>query len=120
VAGARGRSIEGSGIGLALVQELVTLHGGAITAESEVGRGTRFTIGIPFGTAHLPADQVCGEVGPATPGRIEGFVSEARRWLPDAEDAAADAVTEPPVGHGSGRVLLADDNADMRGYVERL
>ncbi len=47
-------SIEGSGIGLALVQELVKLHGGAIRVESEAGAGTAFTVSLPFGTGHLP------------------------------------------------------------------
>src|SRR4029079_8458516 len=50
------RSNEGSGIGLALVKELVALHGGTITADSTEGAGTTFTIRVPFGTAHLPAD----------------------------------------------------------------
>jgi signal transduction histidine kinase len=53
---ARARSNEGSGIGLALVQELVQLHGGTITASSTQGEGTTFTIRLPFGHAHLPAD----------------------------------------------------------------
>ena len=50
IAGQKSRSYEGSGIGLALVQELVKLHGGDIHAESEVGLGTTFTICVPFGT----------------------------------------------------------------------
>jgi PAS domain S-box-containing protein len=49
VRGARGRTFEGSGIGLALVQELIRLHGGAARVESEVGCGSRFIVTIPFG-----------------------------------------------------------------------
>ena len=46
--------IEGSGIGLALVQELVRLHGGDIRVEVASGRGTAFTVSVPFGVDHLP------------------------------------------------------------------
>ena len=53
---ARARSTEGSGIGLALVKELVGLHGGTITADSQEGVGTTFTVRLPFGAAHLPTD----------------------------------------------------------------
>ena len=58
VEGQRSRSFEGSGIGLALVNELVKLHGGAITVESEVDRGTTFKVTIPFGTSHLPKEKI--------------------------------------------------------------
>src|SRR6478735_3149231 len=61
VAGAKGRSFEGSGIGLALVHELVRLHGGDVRVESEVGRGTTFFVTIPTGSAHLPQDRLAKE-----------------------------------------------------------
>ena len=58
---ARGRTHEGSGIGLALVQELVKLHGGTIRAESALGQGTTVLISLPTGKSHLPPEQVGDE-----------------------------------------------------------
>ncbi|WP_329445172.1 SpoIIE family protein phosphatase [Streptomyces sp. NBC_01426] len=127
---ARSRSNEGSGIGLALVKELVGLHGGEISATSTEGRGTRFTIRLPFGSAHLPADAVLAEAGDgAAPFATDPFVQEALRWLPGEQTAATSAVVTgieesidgPP--HGPAlpvHVLVADDNADMREYLSRL
>lgn len=132
VEGARGRSYEGSGIGLALVSELVRQHGGDIYVESEEGRGTTFTIDIPFGSAHLPPEQVNAAVDESRDGtRARSFVEEALRWLPDgvahAETAEAEVIKDvSPSGRGdqSGalqrRVVLADDNADLRDYIGRL
>jgi PAS domain S-box-containing protein len=127
VADARGRSGEGSGIGLAMVRELVALHGGTITAESEPGAGTTFTVDLPLGIAHLPADRlapatpdVSGHRPTTSPHVASPYVAEALRWLPDDEQglpAADDAARQPGSG---GRVLVADDNADMRDYLTRL
>lgn len=119
----RSRSNEGSGIGLALVQELVELHGGAITAESEPGVGTTFTIRLMFGSAHLPADQITSAATDAdlATNTAEPFVQEALRWLPDAGDAPAPVVPAAAAGDAPrARVLVADDNADMRDYLRRL
>ena len=133
VEGAQGRSFEGSGIGLALVHELVTLHGGEISATSPPGDGTTFAITLPFGHAHLPDERVRHQAsdGPAAGSRAHEFLDEALRWLPDAAGATASgALSTPglaalaPVAAGPAgaarRVLLADDNADMRAYVARL
>jgi len=131
VEGARGRSYEGSGIGLALVQELVKLHGGAIDVRSELGRGSTFTVGLPLGTAHLPAQRIGTERTRASASpRIQAYVAEALGWLqdqagsaPELPDASAteDLGTMGTVaGAESQLVLLADDNADMRNYVQRL
>jgi signal transduction histidine kinase len=119
VEAARGRSHEGSGIGLALVSELVKLHGGEITVESEAGRGTTFTISIPLGSAHLPADQIIvnDEGGKAFDGKA--YVEEAFGWLGQA-DAKSDRSATGASLDVSGRILLADDNADMAAYARRL
>lgn len=130
VEGARGRSFEGSGIGLALVQELVRLHGGTVRVESKENRGTEFTVSIPLGTAHLPSDRILGDRPVTTTAvRAQAYVEEALRWLPGAPSSAETiertlAAPEPDtLAGGSGelaRILLADDNADMRDYVQRL
>ena len=139
------RSHEGSGIGLALVKELVALHGGAIEAESEPGAGTTFTVRMPLGRAHLsPASVVpAAEASPATvdPAGVDPFVQEALRWLPGTPDRGGPAAgqagdqtagrageTGPApvvtagtaVPDGALSVLIADDNADMREYLQRL
>ncbi|HEX4179506.1 MAG TPA: ATP-binding protein [Caulobacteraceae bacterium] len=119
IEGARGRSFEGSGIGLALVQELVKLHGGDIAVDSTPGRGTRFMISLPLGPGHLPADQVRRRAPAAEPGHAAAMVEEAARWLPEGEILPETAPMAPMAEPGS-RILLADDNADMRGYVRRL
>ena len=104
IEGARGRTHEGTGIGLALVQELVGLHKGSIEVASTLGRGSIFTVRIPLGSSHLPPDRIAPpaprSVSPGSaPGRADSFVGEALRWLPDAADDldAADGPLPPPV-----------------------
>jgi signal transduction histidine kinase/DNA-binding response OmpR family regulator len=123
VEGAHGRTQEGTGIGLALVQELVRLHGGSVAVESGEGRGTTFTVMVPAGSAHLPADRIVSRptVDHATVATDE-FVGEAERWLPDAADLSAStgAWDLVPERRDGARIVLADDNADMRAYLAKL
>ncbi|MFJ4716763.1 SpoIIE family protein phosphatase [Streptomyces sp. NPDC088785] len=127
----RSRSNEGSGIGLALVKELIGLHGGEITARSVEGEGTCFTIRLPFGSAHLPEDAVRGGTVTGAPSlTADPYVQEALRWLPGEAPGGTAAggpvlsdAPAPSAGPGDGvpaRVLVADDNADMREYLSRL
>jgi PAS domain S-box-containing protein len=119
VEGARGRTYEGSGIGLALVQELAKLQGGSVRAESTFGRGSCFTVSILLGTAHLRADHVGRSKQSFTVG-VSEYVEEALHWLSDTDEAASIA-PQPSAPHGArARILLADDNADMRNYVQRV
>jgi signal transduction histidine kinase len=119
---ARGRTHEGSGIGLALVRELAGFHGGTVGLTSAVGQGSTFTVVIPAGAAHLPAERIGPEreLG-LTATTAAAFVDEAAHWIGapsrvDAEATPAPAASMEP----GGRILLAEDNADMRRYVCRL
>ena len=122
---ARGRTHEGSGIGLALVAELIKLHGGTLDVESELGRGTRFTVRIPAGAAPRTAEAEAARPARRSP-RVTAYVAEAMRWVPGEWPELAprrpgdlSGVMIPPDVDGA-HILVADDNADMRDYLRRL
>ncbi len=135
IEGQAARTMEGTGIGLALVNELVRLHGGTIAVQSRLGTGTTVCVALPLGYAHLPAEHVSHDRGRTLPeaAAAASFVAEAMRWLPqtggapDRDDEILDAAAGLfGVAEGEAdqtvrpSILLADDNADMRDYVMRL
>ena len=132
---ARSRTHEGSGIGLALVHELVKLHGGSIRAESRLGEGTTFIVNVPLGNKHLASGHLGSsrELASTAVGAAP-FVEEALRWLPEAAPVEEGTLptshqelvpvpcppSEAEAGASRPRIIVADDNADMRQYVARL
>ena len=91
IEGVHARTYEGTGIGLALVQELVKLHGGSVRVESALGQGSTFTVTIASGKAHLPAERIqAAQLFASTKIRSEAYVEEAQQWLGDESGAAVD------------------------------
>ncbi len=125
VPGARGRTHEGSGIGLSLVRELVELHGGEITVESAVDKGTTFRIKLRKGYGHLPSETV-SQV-PANPHLSRSAAAhaiEAARWNTTTQSPVDSEQTlrqaQAPRAVPQSRVLVVDDNADLRDYLAAL
>ncbi|MFP2906653.1 ATP-binding protein [Pyxidicoccus sp. 3LFB2] len=136
VTGAQGRTHEGSGIGLALVEELAKLHGGSVEVRSVEGKGSTFFVRVPLGSASRMAAPGGVQRPPSTATSPEAYVEETLRWLATPAAAATPVAggsrealsvvrstsrpAEAPEAGPRPRVLLADDNADMRDYVHRL
>jgi len=104
------RRYEGSGIGLALVKEIVTLHEGNISVESTLGSGSTFTMTLPRGRAS-PADLV---------GLEDEETIELPAFRETQQEAARTAPSSPSASGDRPLVLVADDNADMRAYLDRV
>jgi GAF domain-containing protein/class 3 adenylate cyclase len=124
--GSVNRSYEGSGLGLALVKELVELHGGQISVESIYQQGTTFTVWLQTGTAHLPVDQVLEVPTEIQASRASVELADLEVELPlekeqegttteaDVQDSELVASSTP------SKILMVDDNPDLRAYVSRI
>jgi signal transduction histidine kinase len=113
------RTHEGAGIGLALVRDLVTLHGGKVSVQSTVGVGTKFRVELPKGFAHLPPEAVVHDVKADYSPAKAAFAREAEHWSsskPLQNTSGKESATSSP----KARILLVDDNADLRDYMSGL
>lgn len=123
-----GRTGEGTGIGLAIVQEYVKLHGGEIEVVSGEGQGSEFTVKLPYGYTHLPPRSVSGQPdGTACAVRDNGrntetYVDEALEWLKHEDDATGSQAGDDgaAIARNGYRILIVEDNPDMRNYVRRI
>ncbi len=122
VEGTRSRTHEGSGIGLALVRDLVELLHGRIALDSTLGAGSTFTITLPLGRSHLREEQLADDGDGFSASVREAFLLEAQRWQPeeDCEEPFLDLVDDDSMLTLGAHVLVVDDNADMRDYLARL
>lgn len=112
-----GRPYQGSGIGLALVNELVKFHQGAISVESIEGKGSEFVVDIPLGKAHLPQDSTSDELIEETTAN-NLYLNETD--LLDRSNSEVIDMQSNGLKENAARVLVVEDNEDMSEYIARL
>ena len=101
-----------TGIGLALVKEIVTRHGGSVAVTSEPGFGTEFSVRLPAGRRHLAPEDI------ATEPLDLAYVAEAGdAYVVDGIELGADPPVHPPE---ASLVVIVDDNAGVRNYLRDL
>ena len=110
------RDYEGSGIGLALVYELVKLYGGEISVSSEEGHGAVFTVQIPVDEQYLEENQLVGDFN-IFPALTTSYVDEAAE-VSEAFDVSGISTDTIPV-KDVPIILTVDDYAEIRDYIIR-
>jgi signal transduction histidine kinase len=97
------RRFEGTGIGLSIVKQLVTLHGGTISVNSEPARGSTFHVRLPaslLGAAPPSPAQV------QTPAEVHKVLLQPAMAMP-----------LPPMVSSGARLMLIEDNTDLLTYL---
>ena len=105
------RSYEGTGIGLALVAELVDLHSGQLTVESTLGSGTTFRLCIPL--EMLPMEERPGQESPWLDGSASGIPVSEPTIMPSMKEPAQSSKRS---SH-SEQILVVEDNRDLRQFL---
>lgn len=107
------REHEGSGLGMALAKELVTLHHGKISVESIEGKGTIFTVLLPLGKAHPEQESIVDLPDGKERALAESLSDNNMVSLSEKSEETAFTANHGPT------LLIVEDNADMRDYIRR-
>ena len=120
--GSANRRHEGTGLGLSLVQELVSLHHGQIAVESVYGKGTTFRVVLPVGRQHLPDEQVVDHSIRAETSRATIELADILTPMDAQMNIQPALVANPSQGidttdTATSHILVVDDNSDLRAYI---
>ena len=103
--------ISGTGIGLALTQELIGIYGGTIALESQSGKGSMFIVSLPCNSKHFKANEITSE-------SISNF-HQSSEWFYSNELASNESlvVVDKKFNNNKSVVLLVEDNEDIIQFL---
>ena len=106
---------EGSGIGLSLVQRLVELHHGRIVLQSEVGKGSTFTIYLPQDESVYTQEELLGRSGDEGEQRV--YSTNANDIYIGDDEKFGEEVSTDEENCKRGTILVVEDNRELRQYL---
>ncbi|TLX71946.1 response regulator [Labilibacter sediminis] len=104
-------SLFGSGIGLALVKDLVELHKGEITVHSAKGKGATFKVSLPLGKSHLSKDDFAPE-------QVSEHKTDSS--IITSLDMQADQKEKKQHPAKDQQILIVEDNIEIRHYIRSI
>ncbi|WP_172665910.1 two-component regulator propeller domain-containing protein [Flammeovirga sp. OC4] len=115
--GNRKKKRNGSGIGLAIVKDIVDLHRGEIRVESEKGKGSHFIITLQLGHEHLNSDEI-----------IENFKDsedisqyyESEEYLEEVKNATIELEEDVESEEKEATILVVEDNSDISSFIHNI
>ena len=103
----------GTGIGLALVKNIVDLHKGEITVESQEGVGSKFIVSIPLGSAHIQANQIITD--------FRNSEHHSHYQLSDSAFAKYNLIDEEASKHDEPKeILIVEDNIEIAAFIKKI
>jgi signal transduction histidine kinase/ligand-binding sensor domain-containing protein/DNA-binding response OmpR family regulator len=102
---------QGTGIGLSITKEFIKMHGGTIDVESQLGRGTTFSIRLPLVTLEAPVNNG-HQVSSIQIPEVESELSPLTNVVNGNKTNGVNGKTEMPT------ILLVEDNEDFRFYLK--
>ncbi|HWJ92231.1 MAG TPA: substrate-binding domain-containing protein [Flavisolibacter sp.] len=109
-------SLKGSGIGLALSKQLISLHKGTISLKSEKWKGSIFEIQLPLGKSHLSPEEIVDkqQSEPINYEDVRIYSVDAEPIVPETDFQLNDKLMSTPKEHS---ILIIEDNNDMRAFL---
>ena len=109
---------QSTGIGLALTKELVEIHHGKITVESEIRTGTTFRVFLPKGKEHLKPEEIAGEtIITVKTEELPDSISELEFSKSDLTQVNSKDQAKVEEKDDKPCLLIVDDNSDLRTYL---
>ncbi|HJT73781.1 MAG TPA: ATP-binding protein, partial [Chitinophaga sp.] len=103
---------KGTGIGLALTREIISLHHGTIEVQSHKGRGTAFTISLPCNNDSFAPEEILQDAE-----SINIINDPLQRYLDEDEHISGITPAATPVAEHAHSLLLIEDNPDLNHFL---